>query len=245
GPSDLVARGAPDMGGAHIDGFAGAPSACMLGALRCVLEQRLVEHYQPHKIEAHWQRVWQETGLYEVDLQHSKRPFYNLLMFPYPSAEGLHVGNVYAYTGGDVFGRFMAMRGYDVFEPIGFDAFGIHSENFAIQQGEHPALLTARNVGRFREQLQRIGNRFDWRQEVDTTSPGYYRWTQWIFVQLFKAGLAVRKKAPVNWCPTDQTVLADEQVVDGCCERCDSVVVQRELEQWFLRITAYADRLLD
>src|SRR5262249_24768497 len=107
GPSDLAARGAPDIGGAHIDGFAGAPSARMLGA-RCVLEQRLVEHYQPHNIEAHWQRVWQETGLYEVDLQHAKRPFYNLLMFPYPSAEGLHVGNVYAYTGGDVFGRFMA-----------------------------------------------------------------------------------------------------------------------------------------
>jgi leucyl-tRNA synthetase len=204
-----------------------------------------VERYQPQASEAHWQRVWQDTHIHEPDLDQARKPFYNLLMFPYPSAEGLHVGNVYAFTGADIYARFMAMQGHDVFEPIGFDAFGIHSENFAIQRGEHPASLTARNVDRFRVQLQRIGNRFDWRQAVETTSPDYYRWTQWIFVQLFKAGLAVRKTAPVNWCPTDRTVLADEQVIDGRCERCDSPVAQRELEQWFLRITAYADRLLD
>lgn len=202
-----------------------------------------MDRYQPHAVEAHWQAEWQRTRLYETDLDQARRPFFNLMMFPYPSAEGLHVGNVYAFTGADIVGRYQAMLGHDVFEPIGFDAFGIHSENFAIQRGEHPASLTARNTARFRTQLQRMGNRFAWEHEVDTTSPEYYRWTQWIFLQLFKAGLAVRKKAPVNWCPTDRTVLADEQVVDGCCERCESPVEQRDLEQWFFRITAYADRL--
>jgi len=204
-----------------------------------------VDHYEPSVIEPHWQRVWQETRLHTPDLQHAEKPFYNLMMFPYPSAEGLHVGNVFAYTGADVYGRFMSMRGFDVFQPIGFDAFGIHSENFAIKRGVHPRELTAANVERFRVQLSAIGNRFDWIRAVTTTDPDYYRWTQWLFLQLFKAGLAVRRSAPVNWCPEDGTVLADEQVVDGRCERCDTAVVQRELEQWFLRITAYADRLLD
>jgi leucyl-tRNA synthetase len=203
-----------------------------------------MDRYQPHEIEPRWQAVWQQTRLYTPDLQHAQRPFFNLMMFPYPSAEGLHVGNVYAFTGADVYGRFMAMRGYDVFQPIGFDAFGIHSENFAIKRAVHPRVLTARNVERFRAQLIAIGNRFDWTRAVETTDPDYYRWTQWLFLQLFKAGLAVRRSAPVNWCPDDRTVLADEQVVDGRCERCDSQVVQRELEQWFLHITLYADRLL-
>jgi leucyl-tRNA synthetase len=204
-----------------------------------------VERYQPGATEKHWQSVWQQTRLHEVDLSAAERPFFNLMMFPYPSAEGLHVGNVFAFTGADIYGRWQAMSGQDVFEPMGFDAFGIHSENFAIQRGEHPAALTARNVERFRDQLRGLGNRFAWDQQVDTTSPEYYRWTQWIFLQLFKAGLAERKKAPVNWCPADRTVLADEQVIDGRCERCDTPVEQRELEQWFLRITAYADRLLN
>ncbi len=168
------------------------------------------------------------------------------MMFPYPSAEGLHVGNVYAFAGADIYGRFMAMNGRDVFEPMGFDAFGIHSENFAIKKGIHPNQLTARNVERFREtQLKRIGNRFCWHHEVQTTSPAYYKWTQWIFLQLFKAGLAERKKASVNWCPSCKTVLADEQVIAGECERCSAIVVQRELEQWFFKITRYAQRLLD
>lgn len=167
-------------------------------------------------------------------------------MFPYPSAEGLHVGNVYAFTGADIYGRFMAMQGKAVFEPIGFDAFGIHSENFAIKRGIHPSQLTARNVERFREtQLKRIGNRFCWNHEIQTTDPSYYKWTQWIFLQLFKAGLAVRKKAAVNWCPSCKTVLADEQVMGGECERCSTIVIQRELEQWFFKITQYAQRLLD
>ncbi len=204
------------------------------------------DRYDPRRVERHWQGAWARTGIYETDLPGAQRPFYNLMMFPYPSAEGLHVGNLYAFTGADIYGRFMAMRGLDVFEPMGFDAFGIHSENFAITRGVHPRELTAQNVARFREtQLKRSGCRFAWSHEVDSTDPGYYRWTQWLFLQLFKAGLAVRKQAPVNWCPTDKTVLADEQVIDGRCERCDAVVIQRELEQWFLRITAYADRLLN
>lgn len=204
-----------------------------------------VSRYDPHIVESRWQEEWRRSGLYITDVPDATKPFYNLMMFPYPSAEGLHVGNMYAFTGADIYGRFTAMQGMDVFEPIGFDAFGIHSENFAIQQGVHPRILTARNVERFRQQLQRIGNRFDWSREIRSTDPAYYRWTQWIFVQLFRAGLVVRKSAPVNWCPRDKTVLADEQVIDGRCERCDTPVIQRDLEQWFLRITEYAGRLRD
>ncbi|MGH2484869.1 MAG: leucine--tRNA ligase [Ktedonobacterales bacterium] len=201
--------------------------------------------YDWRAIEAEWRAKWEEQRLYQPDLRHAKRPYYNLQMFPYPSAEGLHVGNMYSYVGSDAHGRYMAMRGYDVFEPMGFDAFGIHSENFAIKQGAHPRPMTARNIERFRDQLQRIGNRFDWSHEVRTTDPEYFRWTQWIFIQLFKAGLVERKAAPVNWCPNDKTVLADEQVIGGRCERCDAVVERRKLEQWFFKITRYADRLLD
>src|SRR5215468_5982504 len=144
--------------------------------------------YDPKQIEEKWQERWAARGTNswtEAALRAAARPYYNLMMFPYPSAEGLHVGNLYAYIGSDIHGRWMAMQGYDVFEPIGFDAFGIHSENFAIQRGIHPRILTARNVERFREQqLKRIGNRFDWSHEVNTTNPRYYRWTQWIFLQL-------------------------------------------------------------
>ncbi len=196
--------------------------------------------------EAKWREHWEQQNLYHVDLYRAERPYYNLMMFPYPSAEGLHVGNMYSYVGSDIHGRWIAMQGYDVFEPMGFDAFGIHSENFAIQRGIHPRVLNARNVERFRElQLKRIGNRFDWSHEVHTTDPRYYRWTQWIFLQLFKNGLAERKTASVNWCPKDKTVLADEQVINGHCERCGTLVERRWLEQWFLKLTAYAQRLLD
>ena len=166
------------------------------------------------------------------------------MMFPYPSAEGLHVGNIYAFTGADIHGRFQRLRGQNAFEPIGFDAFGIHSENFALKVGTHPMDLIPRNVSNFTRQLRRIGGMFDWRHTVDTTSPEYYRWTQWIFLKLFEAGLAERKLAPVNWCPSCMTVLANEQVVDGHCERCGSAVEQRLMEQWFFRITEYAERLL-
>jgi leucyl-tRNA synthetase len=201
--------------------------------------------YQPDQVEAKWQARWMERHTNEPDLDRAERPFYNLMMFPYPSAEGLHVGNMFAFTGSDVFGRFKRLQGYDVFEPIGFDAFGIHSENYAIKVGVHPAELIPRNIANFRRQLTRIGGMFDWRHELATTDPAYYKWTQWLFLQLYKAGKAYKKKAAVNWCPSCKTVLANEQVEGGLCERCGSVVEQRSLEQWFFRITDYAGRLLD
>ncbi|MGH7510255.1 MAG: leucine--tRNA ligase [Gemmatimonadales bacterium] len=200
--------------------------------------------YRPDLVEAKWQSRWAERHTNEPDLDRAARPFYNLMMFPYPSAEGLHVGNMFAFTGSDVYGRFKRLQGYDVFEPIGFDAFGIHSENYAIKLGVNPAELIPRNIVNFRRQLRSIGGMFDWRHELSTTDPAYYKWTQWLFLQLLKAGKAYRKAAAVNWCPKDQTVLANEQVIDGRCERCGSVVEQRTLEQWFFRITDYADRLL-
>ncbi|HEY4690987.1 MAG TPA: leucine--tRNA ligase [Anaerolineae bacterium] len=202
--------------------------------------------YDPHAIETRWLKRWSEADLYRADLDNTGRPFYNLMEFPYPSGEGLHVGHFYTYSGADTFGRFQRMNGYDVFQPMGFDAFGIHGENYALKIGENPARVMPRNVARFREeQIKRMGAGFDWSREVNTTDPGYYKWTQWIFIQLFKAGLAYRASALVNWCPKDLTVLADEQVIDGQCERCGTLVVKRELEQWFFRITQYAERLLD
>ncbi len=203
------------------------------------------EIYQPDVVEAKWQARWAEQGTNEPDLDHAERPFYNLMMFPYPSAEGLHVGNMFAFTGSDVYGRFKRLQGYQVFEPIGFDAFGIHSENFAIKVGTHPARLIPANIENFRRQLKQIGGMFDWRHELSTTDPAYYRWTQWLFLQLFKAGKAYKRFAAVNWCPECKTVLANEQVINGFCERHpETRVEQRTLEQWFFRISEYADRLL-
>jgi len=206
------------------------------------------DRYDPTPIEQKWRKRWEESGLYRTDLTlTSGRPkFYNLMEFPYPSAEGLHIGHVYTYGGADTNGRFQRMRGYEVFEPMGFDAFGIHTENYALKIDTNPMQLTARTTRRYREeQLSQIGAMFDWAHSVDTSQPAYYRWTQWLFLQLYKAGLAVRKKAAVNWCPKDLTVLANEQVIDGRCERCGTLVVQRELTQWFFKITDYADRLLN
>jgi leucyl-tRNA synthetase len=200
--------------------------------------------YRPDLIEAKWQARWAERGTNAPDLDRAARPFYNLMMFPYPSAEGLHVGNFFAFTGADVYGRFKRMQGHQVFEPMGFDAFGIHSENFAIKIGTHPAELIPRNIANFRRQLMRLGGMFDWRHELSTTDPSYYKWTQWLFLQLYHAGLAYRKKAAVNWCPHCKTVLANEQVIAGACERCGTPVEQRLLEQWFFRITDFAERLL-
>jgi len=202
--------------------------------------------YDPAAVEARWQARWAERRTNEPDLDRPpRRPFYNLMMFPYPSAEGLHVGNMFAFTGADIFGRFQRLRGATVFEPIGYDAFGIHSENYAISTGTHPAKLIPRNIAAFRDQLHRLGGMFDWRHELATTDPAYYKWTQWLFLQLFKAGLAYKKRAAVNWCPKDKTVLANEQVIDGRCERCGTAVEQRFLEQWFFSITRHAQRLLD
>jgi leucyl-tRNA synthetase len=199
--------------------------------------------YQPAALELKWQARWQERGTNETDLS-GPRPFYALMMFPYPSAEGLHVGNLFAFTGNDIYARFQRLQGRTVFEPFGYDAFGIHSENYALKIGAHPTGLIPRNIANFRRQLDRAGLMIDWRYQVDTTDPRYYRWTQWVFLQLFKRGLAYKKHSAVNWCPFDKTVLANEQVIDGHCERCGTAVEQRFLEQWFFAISQYAPQLL-
>jgi leucyl-tRNA synthetase len=204
--------------------------------------------YHPAEVERKWQQRWEEQGINRWtadELRSAEKPFYNLMMFPYPSAEGLHVGNIYAFTGADIYGRFKRLQGHQVFEPIGFDAFGIHSENFALKQGIHPMELIPRNVERFTRQLRRVGFMYDWSHTVDTTAPEYYKWTQWIFLQLYRAGLAEKKEAPVNWCPGCNTVLANEQVIGGECERCGTPVEMRFLSQWFFKITNYAHRLLE
>ncbi len=200
--------------------------------------------YVPGEIECKWQEKWKHDKLFSPDLDRAPKPYYALMMFPYPSAEGLHVGNMYAFTGTDIFARFMRMQGYDVLEPIGLDGFGIHSENFAMKVNKHPMDLSAVSEKRFYQQLMSIGNAFDWTRTVETYKPEYYKWTQWIFLQMFKHGFAYKKKADVNWCPSCKTVLADEQVISGKCERCSSAVDKKQLEQWFFRITDYAERLL-
>jgi leucyl-tRNA synthetase len=200
--------------------------------------------YSPQEVEAKWQKVWNDNKTFSPNLKDAKKPYYNLMMFPYPSAEGLHVGNMYAFTGTDIWGRYQRMKGNDVFEPIGLDGFGIHSENYAIKIGAHPVPQAQVTKKRFYDQLRSTGNGFAWDNTLETYDPVYYRWTQWVFVQMFKNGLAYRKKAEVNWCPSCKTVLADEQVIAGECERCKSEVEKRNLEQWFFKITDYADRLL-
>ena len=210
--------------------------------------------YSHRAIENHWREQWLTEKVYQPRLGPSekgngkrekiKKPFYNLMMFPYPSAEGLHVGNMYAFTGADVYGRFQRMKGKDVFEPIGLDGFGIHSENYAIKVGKHPSAQAKVSEKRFYDQLSRIGAGYAWDNRLETYDPQYYRWTQWLFVKMFKAGLAERKKSMVNWCPSCKTVLADEQVEAGVCERCKTEVTKKETEQWFFKITKYADRLL-
>jgi len=207
--------------------------------------------YDPKEIEAKWQRRWEESDLYKVDIHNAPRPFYNLMEYPYPSGAGLHVGHVYTYCGADTYGRFMRMRGHDVFQPMGFDAFGIHTENYALKVGQNPMRLTDRTVRRFREtQMKQLGAMWDWSHEVVTSHPDYYRWTQWVFLQIYRAGLAYRATAPVTWCPSCLTVLAAEQTEksaggEAVCERCGTPTTRREMAQWFFRITAYADRLVE
>ena len=201
--------------------------------------------YNHKEIETRWRERWEKDKTYQPDLDKAKKPFYNLMMFPYPSAEGLHVGNMYAFVHSDAYGRFMRLKGYDVFEPIGLDGFGIHSENYAIKIGEHIKDVSARTEKHFYEQLHMIGNAYDWSRTVETYKPDYYGWTQWLFLRMFERGLAYRKAASVNWCPSCKTVLSDEQVISSHCERCDTVVEKRQMEQWFWRITDYAGKLLD
>ncbi len=206
------------------------------------------ERYDPEAVEAKWQAEWERRGtnaFTEAQLRSSADPYYNLMMFPYPSAEGLHIGNLYAYTGADANGRYWRLQGKDVFQPMGFDAFGIHSENYALKVGKNPNDVIPASIANFTRVLKRFGGMYDWNHTVDSTSPSYYRWTQWVFLKLLEGGLVERRKAPVNWCPSCKTVLANEQVVAGACERCEAPVGQRELPQWFFRITDYAPRLLD
>jgi len=201
--------------------------------------------YDPATVETRWRQRWAERGTNTVDLDGAPHPFYALMMFPYPSAEGLHVGNLFAFTGSDISARFRRQQGHQVFQPLGYDAFGIHSENYALKIGAHPMELTPKNIANFQRQLERAGLMVDWSARVDTSHPDYYKWTQWVFLQLYKQGLAYKKAAAVNWCPTDKTVLANEQVENGLCERCGTAVEQRFLEQWFFKISAYAERLLN
>ncbi len=206
------------------------------------------ERFDPVAIQRRWEARWDhERPFPAVDVEHvdPRAVFYNLVEFPYPSAEGLHVGHVYTYCGADVLGRYLRMRGRKVFQPMGFDSFGIHTENYALTIREHPKTVTDRTVANYRRQLRRIGAAWDWDHEVITSDPSYYRWTQWVFLQLFRAGLAVQKEAPVVWCPSCLTVLANEQLEGDRCERCGSEVTQRVMRQWFLRITSYADALVD
>jgi len=204
----------------------------------------MTTEYNPQEIEQKWQQKWAEDGLYEVREDSQKPKWYALTMFPYTSGD-LHIGHWYAMAPADVHARFKRMQGYNVLHPMGFDAFGLPAENAAIKRGIHPYKWTMQNVKNMRRQLKSIGAIYDWSREVITCQPEYYRWTQWFFLKLYENGLAYRGKAPVNWCPKCQTVLANEQVLsDGTCERCNTAVVRRDLEQWFFRITKYADELM-
>ena len=202
--------------------------------------------YEFGTIEPKWQKKWQESGAFRaVNGDTTRETFYGLVEFPYPSGNGLHVGHARPYTALDVVSRKRRMEGYNVLFPMGWDAFGLPTENFAIQNKIHPTEVTRRNVAFFKSQLQSLGYSFDWDREINTTDPNYYKWTQWIFQQLFKKGLAYKKQMPVNWCTSCKCVLANEEVVNGVCERCGSEVVRKEKSQWMLKITEYAERLIN
>jgi leucyl-tRNA synthetase len=205
-----------------------------------------MRRYDASEIEPRWQKVWEEEGLYRAsdDPADGRPRFYALDMFPYPSGD-LHMGHAEAFSGGDAIARFRAMQGYNVLHPIGWDSFGLNAENAAIKRGIDPRVWTYANVEQQAASFKRMGMSFDWTRRLHTSDPEYYRWTQWLFLRFFERGLAYRKNAPVNWCPKDQTVLANEQVIAGCCERCGTPVERRDLTQWFFRITEYAQRLLD
>src|SRR6202171_3498635 len=199
--------------------------------------------YEPKNIEEKWQRAWADARVAEIDVTKPRDKYYMLNMFPYPSGD-LHVGHGRNYILGDALYRYLRMRGRAALNPMGWDAFGLPAENAAIKRGIHPREWTVGNIANMKRQFARWGILYDWSIELASCDPEYYQWNQWLFLQLYQRGLAYRGKAPVNWCPADQTVLANEQVIDGRCERCDTLVEQRDLEQWFLRITAYAERLL-
>jgi len=205
----------------------------------------MVEKYNPIDIEKKWQQKWEEDGIYQVHDDDPRPKYYALTMFPYTSGD-LHIGHWYNNVPSDVHARFRRMTGYNVLHPMGFDAFGLPAENAAIRHGIHPFTWTMDNIENMRRQLKSIGAVYDWDREIITCLPDYYKWTQWFFLKLYEAGLAYRAKAPVNWCSKCQTVLANEQVIgEGICERCETPVIHRDLEQWFFRITKYADELME
>ena len=200
--------------------------------------------YNHSRIEKKWQRIWEESGIYNAkDSVKGKKNFYHLVMFPYPSGN-LHIGHWYNFAPGDVYARFKRMRGFNVMSPMGFDAFGLPAENAAIKRGIHPKKWTYQNIRAMTEQLKSIGASYDWSRRVISSDPDYYKWTQWLFLQFYKNGLAYRKKASANWCVSCKTILANEQVMNGKCERCGNDVLQKEVEQWLLKITKYAEKLL-
>ena len=202
------------------------------------------QRYDHKAIESKWRARWAADRIYRVAADDGRPNWYELTMYPYPSGD-LHIGHWFAMSGADAHARFRRMQGYNVLHPMGFDAFGLNAENAAIQRGIHPHKWTMDNIKHMREQLKAMGTIYDWDREIVTCDPNYYRWNQWLFLQLYKAGLAYRAHAPVNWCPSCVTVLANEQVIDGLCERCDTPVTHRDMDQWFFRITRYADELLD
>ena len=201
--------------------------------------------YIPKKIERKWQTIWEDEKAFAATDDYSKPKFYALVEFPYPSGQGLHVGHPRPYTALDIVARKRRMQGYNVLYPMGWDAFGLPTENYAIKNKIHPKIVTKNNVKRFKEQLQSLGYSFDWDREINTTDPGYYKWTQWIFLKLFKAGLAYKKEMPINWCTSCKVGLANEEVVNGVCERCGSEVVRKVKSEWMLKITEYADKLIE
>ena len=204
-----------------------------------------MKKYDFVKIEKKWQEAWEKEELYRADDNSKKEKKYVLIEFPYPSGEGLHMGHLRPYVAGDVYGRFLRMRGNEVMYPIGWDAFGLPAENYAIKNGVQPAVSTAQNIKNAKQQLKSWGIGFDWSREINTTDPEYYKWTQWIFLQFWKAGLAYEAEGFINWCPKDKTGLANEEVIGGCCERCGAKIEKKKMRQWYLKITAYAEKLLD
>ena len=204
-----------------------------------------MREYRPNEIEKKWQEIWDEKEIYKAEIDQSKPKFYALVEFPYPSAEGLHVGHPRPYTAMDIVARKKRYQGYNVLFPMGWDAFGLPTENFAIKNKIHPAIVTKRNIQRFKSQLKSIGFSFDWSREISTTDPEYMKWTQWLFLKFYEHGLAYKKEMPINWCTSCKIGLANEEVVNNACERCGGEVVQKVKNQWMLKITEYADRLID
>ncbi|MBO4406564.1 MAG: class I tRNA ligase family protein, partial [Clostridia bacterium] len=201
--------------------------------------------YDFASIEKKWQKRWEEEGAFHATMDRSRPKYYTLVEFPYPSGQGLHIGHPRPYTAMDIVSRKKRMQGYNVLFPIGWDAFGLPTENYAIKNHVHPALVTKKNIAHFTEQIKSIGLSFDWTREIDTTDPSYYRWTQWIFLQLYKHGLAYKKEMTINFCTSCKIGLANEEVVNGKCERCGGDVVHKVKSQWMLKITDYAEKLID